>query len=271
MDFAIQLPGYAGPADLLLYLVRREEVEVERLPLARIIEQYLEFLEVLTELNLDEVGDFLEIASHLIEFKAHAVLPMESTPQESSDEPLLEEPSDRLAERLIQYKRFRDVAFLLEEQSQRWQMRFPRLATDSLPVRNDLASQPIAEVEVWDLVNAFGRILKANRAPAAEQTIYDDTPIHQHMQQLHQRIANEGPLELQSLFPVGAHKSRLVAMFLATLELTRHHGVMAIQRQPEGSIWLQRGSDFQSMLEVAQVDNVTLSQFAASNLPVQPR
>jgi len=267
MDFAIQLPGYAGPADLLLYLVRREEVEVERLPLARIVEQYLEFLEVLTELNLDEVGDFLEIASHLIEFKAHAVLPMEATPQETSDEPLLEESSDRL----IQYKRFRDVAFLLEEQAQRWQMRFPRLASESLPVRNDLASQPIAEVEVWDLVNAFGRILKANRAPAAEQTIYDDTPIHQHMQQLHQRIANEGPQELQSLFPARAHKSRLVAMFLATLELTRHHGVIAIQRQPEGSIWLQRGTEFQMTLEVAQVDNLTLNQFAASNLPIQPR
>ncbi len=131
--------------------------------------------------------------------------------------------------------------------------------------------QPIADLEIWDLVSAFGRILRENRQVATTTVVYDDTPIHVHMQRIHQRILEQKEIELQSLFEIRAHKSTLVAMFLATLELTRHHGVVALQRKANGPIFIGRGPEFQEVLAVAEVHNLDNSAIDRSNLPVRPR
>jgi segregation and condensation protein A len=271
MAFGIDLPCYHGPLDLLFYLVRREELPLEELSLARITYQYLEYLEILEALDLDDVGEFVDLTSQLIELKAKAVLP--STEEEEEDElgDVPRESMPQLVERLIEYKRFRDAASLLDEQSRRWQLRYSRLANDLPPRRLDPDDVPIARLEVWDLVSAFGRILKARQKPVQQSIQYDDTPIHVYMQRIHERVKQEERLELQDLFAVGMHKSGLIAMFLATLEMTRHHGLMAVQDTADGPLYLQAGATFQDELEVAQVENLAKSVVANSNLPVVPR
>ena len=270
MDFHVDVGQYAGPLDLLLFLVKREEIDLSTIRLAKLTEQFRSYIEVLVEINVDDVGEFLEMASVLIELKSKLLLPTESKADES-DEVVLEDPADQLVQRLVQYKRYRDAASLLDEQSRRWQLRYSRLANDLPTRRNTADEQPIADLEIWDLVSAFGRILRENRQVASTTVVYDDTPIHVHMQRIHQRILDQGEIELQSLFEIRAHKSTLVAMFLATLELTRHHGVVAIQRQATGPIYIGRGPAFQEDLSVHEVHNLDNSAIDRSNLPIRPR
>ena len=151
--FKVDLLQYRGPMDLLLYLVRRHELELGELKLHKIAEQFLEHIEVIQEVDINRAGDFLEVASLLVELKLKSVLPKpeEETPLDETD------PREDLVQRLLLYKEFKDVSVLLSEQSLEWQNRYPRMVNDLPPRKVDLGEQPIQEVELWDLVSSFGR------------------------------------------------------------------------------------------------------------------
>lgn len=249
MSFDIQLEIFRGPIDLLVYLVKRHEVDISEISLAKVTEQYLEFLEVLQEISYDRVGEFIDIASRLVEIKARAVLPRN---EHEPDEPE-EDPREDLVQRLLMYKQFKDAASLLEENSILWQSRYPRMQDDLPPRKVELAEQPIAEVELWDLVSAFGRILRDNR-PKLEKIVYDDTPIHVYMQRIHGRLVNKGQLTFSELFEVGMHKSAMIGVFLAVLELTRHHNVRAEQPDIYSEILILPSEEFSRRLDVSGAD-----------------
>ncbi len=267
MGFRIELPAYRGPLDLLLYLVRRQEVRLVDVSLAKIVDQYLEYLDILQELDLTDVGDFLDLASTLVEIKSQAVLPRIA---DESDEETLQDPQEELVERLLQYKEIRDAAAILEEMGNRWQQRHERLA-DDLPTRRiDPGDQPIVDLEIWDLVSAFGRIMRESAGPPQSQVIYDDTPIHIYMQRIHARLRTEPRVALIDLISGGVHKSSLIGWFLATLELSRHHGA-AIEQDEHDDIYVVRTEHYSEHLDVNEVDNYGADQIAQSNLPIQPR
>ena len=156
MEFRVDLNIFRGPLDLLLYLVRKHEVEIVDIPISLITDQYLEYLEVIEQLDVDAVGDFLAVASMLIEIKSQQVLPRCDEVEEA-----VEDPREELVRRLLEYKAYRDAASVLDEQSRQWQQRYPRIGSDLPPRQRDLAEEPIREVELWDLVSAFGRIIRA--------------------------------------------------------------------------------------------------------------
>lgn len=270
MTFSVDTEIYTGPLELLLHLVRREELPLAEISLHVLTRQYLSYLEVLVELDLDDVAEFLEMASILIEMKAKQAVPTaeESAPEQ---EQAIEDPTDQLVQRLFDYKRIRDAASLLDENSRRWQLRYTRLADDLRPRRLDPGTQPIEAIEVWDLVSAFGRILREREAPPQASVIHDDTPIHVYMQQIHQQVISNSRVELGSLFEAGMHKSTLVAMFLATLELARHHGLGTEQADPGQPLYLTAGPDFQRDLDVHKIDNLSRDRVINSNMPVTPR
>jgi segregation and condensation protein A len=233
MSFNVQLETFRGPLDLLLYLVRKHEVEIVDIPILAITEQFLEYMEILEQIEVNAVGDFLEMASTLIEIKSRLVLPRGG--EEEGD---LEDPRQDLVERLLEYKKFRDAASLLEEQSREWQQRFPRQAIDLPPRERNLSDQPIQEVELWDLVSAFSRILRENNAQRPSNIVYDDTPIHVYMERIHEQLKSDGRIAFSELFQPGMHKSSLVGIFLACLELVRHHNVLCEQNDLFGEIWM---------------------------------
>jgi segregation and condensation protein A len=238
-QFRIQLDLYHGPIDLLLYLVRQHELDVTDLPLAAIIEQYLGYIAVLEQIDVNAVGEFLDLASMLIEIKSRTVLPGE---EEVEDE--LEDPRQELVQRLLEYKQYRDAANMLEERARQWSERFPRVAND-LPSRSFAPDQqPIQQVELWDLVSAFGRVLKGRQgARGPEHIRYDETPIHVHMQRIDERVRRDGRVPFTAFFEPLVHKSALVGMFLAVLELVRHQHVCAAQQELFGEIWLEPGEE----------------------------
>jgi segregation and condensation protein A len=249
MDFRVSLDIFRGPLDLLLYLVRRHEVEIVEIPIATITDQFLEYLSVLEQLDVGAVGDFLAVAAWLVEIKSQQVLPR---CDEVQDE--IEDPRQELVRRLLEYKRYRDAASMLDERSRSWQQRYPRLAND-LPGRDrNLAEEPIREVELWDLVSALGRILRDSAASKPSSIVYDDTPIHVHMARIYQRLMASGRLTLGELLDARLHKSALVGIVLAVLELVRHQRILAEQNKLFGEVWLLANPAHTGPLDLSGVD-----------------
>lgn len=237
MQFRVALDNFCGPLDLLLYLVRKQELNVTEVSLSAVTDQFLEYVSLLEQIDVEAVGEFLEIASTLIEMKARCVLPAEE-----EEEVLLEDPRQELVRRLLRYKQYRDAASLLEERSREWSERYPRRVCESPARTRSPDEQPIREVELWDLVSAFGRVLRHKHAMAGSESIrYDETPIEVFMRRIDARLRQEGRVAFHSFFETRVHKSTLVGMFLAVLEMVRHEHARAAQPELFGEIWLEPG------------------------------
>ena len=230
--FKVQLGAFYGPMDLLLYLVRKHEVDILDIPVADVTRQYLDFLEVLELFDLDSIGDFVVTASTLVEIKSFQVLPME----EEVEEEELEDPRKELVTQLLAYKKFCEGAGLLEQRSRIWQRRYPRLSNDLIPKERNPAEEPIQDIVIWDLVSAFGRILREKSPVMQHKVVYDDTPVSVYMQRIYNRLKRERTLEFSRLFDGAVKKSTFVGLFLALLELVRHGFACAEQSIQFGEI-----------------------------------
>lgn len=255
MSFPVDSQFFKGPVDLLLYLVRRHEVEVTTIELAKITNEFLAHLEVLKELSVDSVGDFIEVASLLVEMKARALLPRNEFEKEEDDNLTDFDPRADLVHRLLLYKRFKDVATMLDEHATTWQNRYGRMADDLPMKKHDISDQPIHEIELWDLVSAFGRVLRDNRPIIDANIVYDETPIQVYMQMIHQRIVETRRVSFSDLFVPEMHKSAMVGVFLAVLELARHHNVVTVQDSLYGELVVIPAEGFQEVLDVSDIDD----------------
>jgi len=248
-DFRVDLSMFRGPLDLLLYLVRKHELEIADIPIAEITDQYLQYLAVLEQLDVDAVGDFLAVASMLIEIKSQQALPHCDEVEEEVDDPRRE-----LVRRLLEYKQYRDAASILEERGRSWQEHYPRLETDLPPERRRADDEPIQEVELWDLVSAFGRIMRESVAAGPSSIVYDDTPIRVFMARILERLQQAGRLGFRDLFRREMHKSTLIGIFLAVLELVRHRHVRIEQNALFGEIWILPSQESAAPLDFTNVD-----------------
>lgn len=245
MRFRVQLDMFSGPLDLLWYLVRKHELDILDIPIATVTEQYLELITVLEQIDVNAVGDFLEVASRLMEIKSKLMLPRH---EEIEAEETIEDPRQDMVQRLLEYKKYKDAASMLEHRSQEWQQRYARRGNDLPTTRVDPSEQAIQEVELWDLVSAFSRVIRDNAAAQPSAIRYDDTPIETYMDRIRERLASEPRIAFTSLFDhsflenaddqQAMAKSQLVGIFLAILELIRHHQVKVEQADLFGEIWI---------------------------------
>lgn len=237
-DYRVELDLFAGPLDLLLYLVKRSEVDVGELPLAGIASQFVAYLEVLQFIDLDLAGEFLVTASTLIEIKSRAVLPQEPA-AEAEDAPGEELARSELVRRLLEYRKFKQAAAELEERAARWQERYPRLSVEQPVDGNDPSADRIREIELWDLVAALGRVLQKKEVVGTSSLQRDETPVAVLVEQIAERVRHEGRVAFSSCFEGLSDRGRIVGVFLAILELVRHHGFRAEQPQEYGEIWVE--------------------------------
>lgn len=249
-SFNTKLSIFHGPVDLLLYLVRKNELDIQNIPITLILDQYLDYISILEGIDVNAAGDFLAMASTLIEIKSFEVLPGEESVEEEIDDPRQE-----LVQQLLEYKKFCDAANKLQTKSERWQLRFPRLANDLPPRPRNMAEEPIREVELWDLVSAFGRIVRENSPAARHEVVYDDTPISTHMKRIHQRLRHEERVAFRQLFTPGQHKTTLIGIFMASLELVRHEFAEIYQDYNFGEIELSYRQGAKP-LDFASIDSV---------------
>jgi segregation and condensation protein A len=237
MDYQVDLDTFRGPLDLLLYLVKRNEVDIADIPIARITEQFLEYLRVLEMIDVERAGDFLVMAATLMEIKSRMLLPRADEGEAEEADPRLE-----LVKQLIEYKKFKDAALLLEALAERQLMRLPRQPV-GLPAQPSLAEQPLRQVELWDLVSAFGRLMRETLAMQPQQILPDYTPIQVYMEQIAERLQCEQRLAFSALFTPPHTRGRLLGLFLAVLELIKGRRAWAEQSEVFGEIWLQPRKD----------------------------
>ncbi|HCK52994.1 MAG TPA: chromosome segregation protein ScpA [Planctomycetaceae bacterium] len=235
LAYRVELDLFSGPLDLLLYLVRRNELEILDLQVAVIVGQFQDYLEVLTAIDLDIVGDFIVMASTLTEIKSRMVLPQE---REDTEPEFEEDPRSDLIQQLLEYRKFKDAAQQLEDRAAEWQERYPRLTDDRPRTGRDASRDRIKEVELWDLVSALGRILKLQDETKQSSILYDDTPIAVYTERIGARVRAENQVAFTSLFGDETLRSKVIGMFLAILELLRHHGFRAQQEAEYGEIWI---------------------------------
>ena len=232
-EYRIELDVYSGPLDLLLYLVRRQEIDIYLVRLAEITDQFLEFLDVLEVLDLDLAGDFAVTASTLLEIKSRLALPQQ---EDDDDEVTEDECNSELVRKLLEYKQYRDSAAALSDHAASWQERYPRLSNDRPRQGRDPASDRIREVELWDLVSALSRILKRPDVKIERTIRYDERTIGAWQDRIRERIAEHGHVAFSAFFEGEDLRSRIVGIFLAILELIRHHGYRADQPVEFGEI-----------------------------------
>lgn len=233
MDYQVDLEVFRGPLDLLLYLVKRNEVDICDIPIARITEQFLDYLRVLELIDVERTGEFLVMAATLMEIKSRMLLPQDDTPADAEEDPRLE-----LVRQLLEYKKYKDAATLLEQQAERQLSRFPRQNIE-LPTASDPSRQPLRQVELWDLVSAFGRLMRETLALQPQQIVVDQTPLHVYMESVLELLARESRVTLSALFTPPYNRSRLVGMFLALLELIKGRKIIVEQPDIFGDICIQ--------------------------------
>ena len=262
-DYRVNLDIFAGPLDLLLYLVRKEEVDIYDIPIARITDQYIGYIEMLKSLDIDLAGDFLVVAATLMHIKSVMLLPKAEPDQLEADD--FADPRAELIRQLIEYKRFKDAANLLDAAANEQSERFTRPSTIVEQLRPDAEPEiDIEQVSIWDLLEAFDSIMKATGSTIDIKHIKDDTPIDLYQIEILHRLQTEGPLSFERIFEAWANRVLLVGLFLALLELIREGLVWAEQPNPSASIYLRPLTDEppeqavqKAMLATAEAKNDT--------------
>ena len=228
--FRVELDPYSGPLDLLLWLIRQEEVDIHDIPIARILDRYLEVLKTLTLLDLDQAGEFLVMASTLMRIKSRSLLPR--------DEPLEDEELDprfELVKMLLEYRKFKEVSGELGERAGRWAKRHPPGRAPDL-AGTPLDEMPLGEVSLFDLALAFSQVMEEVGTGRDLRIVYDDVPIETHVREILEKLGSRHRVPFAELFPRSADRMRVTGVFLALLELIRLRRVRAFQDEPFGPI-----------------------------------
>ena len=240
--YQIKLANFEGPLDLLLYLIRKEEIDIYDIPIADITRQYLEYVELMRELDLEVAGEFILMAATLIQIKVRMLLPS-STDEEEGEE---EDPRAELVRQLLEYKRFKEVAESLEDKEVNQRRLYPRSyfewARKYLKKEDDMVNNEtfMKDVSLFDLLSAFKLVLdnvpKITAHEVNVPTINIEDQIN-YMIGLLEEKARIGFVEV-----MGQLKERLmiIVTFMAILELIRTHRIRIQQATVFGEIWIMR-------------------------------
>ena len=236
MSYQIRLDAFHGPLDLLLYLVKKEEVDVMEISIASVAEQFLVYLQTVRQLDVEFAGEFLVMAATLMEIKSRALIPQE---EDSAKAPDAADPRRELVRQLLEYRRFKDAAAKLEEQADKHALRYARIPSESTA---PTGAPMVRSVELWDLVSAFARLLRETQSNQPQAVVIDDTPQQVYEVRILTLLADRGELDFAELFERPYHKLRLIGIFLALLELIKSGRVTLTQDEPFGPIRVVLGA-----------------------------
>ena len=224
-DYKVKLEIFEGPLDLLLYLIKRDEIDIHEISIERITRQYLEYLQAFRELKIDIAGEFIVMAANLIYLKSRSLLPLDQQPPEEDAEE--DDPRWDLIRQLIEYKKFKEAASQL--QLREWEQE--RLFTRDGGADAEAAPLRLGEVSIFQLINAFQNVIKRIEAREDLQEIFGERfTVSEKIEIILQRIANGASVRFSELFGEIASRVEIVVTFLALLELIRLKQVRAIQR-----------------------------------------
>jgi len=240
--YNVELDVYRGPLDLLLYLIRRAEVDVYDIPIAEITAQYLAYIDLMREVNITVAGEFVVMAATLMEIKSKMLLPRGELDDLDEEE---EDPRADLVRQLLQYKRFKDAAMMLGEAADEQSRKFPRPPVDNevLGLEPQQEEDIFADVSLWDLLTAFSKVLKETSLNRPH-TIYDThRPLKYFMVMVLEALREQQKLRFSELFVDMKDRFEVIGVFLALLELIRLRRAKVEQAREFGEIYLMLGED----------------------------
>jgi segregation and condensation protein A len=248
VEYRVELDVYNGPLDLLLYLIKRDELDIYDIPIARITDSYVAYVGMLKQmsqeggLDINVAGDFVVMAATLMEIKSAMLLPKPPPqPGQESAAAELADPRFELVKKLLEYKRFKDSAGLLQQRQMLQENRFPRFPAKPEGTDDEHPPIDLDEVQVWDLLAEFSRLMQevGTRPSKFHEVTYDDTPIDLHAADIEDRLEREGKLTLAALLIGRKSLSEMIGVFLALLELVRQKRVLINQNDDSGELELQ--------------------------------
>ncbi len=230
-ELKLYLGDFAGPLDLLLYLIRQEQVDIYDIPVARITDEYLRYVRLMQQLDITVASEFLVMAAQLIEIKSKMLLPSDPLAPEGEEDQ--EDPRRELIERLLEHQKFKAAAQMLWSRATVEQGVFARA-----PIETD-KSNPEVAVGVFDLLKVFQEIISRRKQEALMEIERDEVTMAQMLERLRNMIMSAGELNLRQFFERAGTRRELVLAFLSVLELVRASDVMLVQRSTFGDIVLR--------------------------------
>ena len=251
-EYKVQFEVFEGPLDLLLYLVKKEEVDIYEVNLTKIATQFIQYIELMRQLDLEVAGEFLVIASTLMYIKSRELLPVDQQVEAEGDE---EEGDPRweLIRQLVEYKKFKDAAAQLQNREAEQENVFPRLPAK--PEFESARPPPRPEVSLFDLIHAVSSVLKRFQQRDQPRDIFEDKwTVSEKIELLRELMAGKGVLKFSELFQQSASRMEVVVTFLALLELIRLKQIVVSQPAPFSEIEIRRAPALSAPAAVAAPD-----------------
>ncbi|MBU0534430.1 MAG: segregation/condensation protein A [Candidatus Omnitrophica bacterium] len=234
MTYNVKLESFAGPLDLLLHLVRKNELDIFKIPIAQITDEYLKYIELVKELNLDIAGEFIVYAATLMYLKSRNLLPTEQkTEEEILDE---ERQLQELKEKLAEYERFKDLALQLGQRQHNEKQLFARQPLLPLEENGQI------DATLFDLLDAFSIILKEAEQKQILEIEEENITVNDKIILIQSVLKTNKKITFSSLFAKAKSRQEMVVTFMALLELIRLKEIIIKQSSHFGEIWLYSNS-----------------------------
>ncbi len=239
-EYKVELEVFEGPLDLLLYLIRRDEVDIYDIPIERITTQYMEYLGLMRMLDLNIAGEFIVMAATLMMIKSRMLLPVEEREEEEEEE---EDPRWDLVRQLVEYKKFKDIANQLQEREFHQENVFDFGGKSAVVLEPDDPGLAMQDVSLFDLIAAFSDVLKNAPAETLGEIEGDRYTVADKIDYVLKTIHTKGSLRFSKMFSRMASRNEIICTFLALLELLRLRQIDAEQDATFGDIVITRSEE----------------------------
>ena len=231
----VQLDQFEGPLDLLIFLIRKNEVNIYDIPISRITEQYLEMIRYAARLDLDNVTDFYLMAATLLHIKSRMLLPV----NDAADEDEIDDPRQELVDKLIEYQRFRKLSNLMEEREEQLEYRVERRSSQPILPFDD-EEELWDQIDVWELLKTFSRIM-SNINTDRLVSLYEEVTVNEKITLIEELIERKGEFLFTELIRREGSVMELVCAFIAILESARQRSIRILQNRMFGDIMISTG------------------------------
>ena len=249
LPYQVRIENFEGPLDLLLHLIKKNEINIYDIPVAMIAQQYLHYLEAMEELNLNVAGDFLVMAATLLQIKSKMLLPVDETADDDEEGP---DPREELVRRLLEYKAFKEAARQLDDQEKVWREVFWR---EQAPLVEEVEEDlPLENVSLFDLVDALKEVLERNPSSRLIEIVPDNLTVRERMNLILETLEGKDSVSFAALFEGSSHRMVVVVTFLALLELMKLRVARVFQAETFGPILVSRM--FSLVPDPAELDDV---------------
>ena len=248
LPYQVRIENFEGPLDLLLHLIKKNEINIYDIPIAMIAQQYLEYVEAMKDLNLNVAGEFLVMAATLLQIKSKMLLPVDERVDDEEDGP---DPREELVRRLLEYKQYKDAARRLDGQEKMWREIFSR--PPGTRVEAEAEDALLENVSLFDLVDALQGILDRNPGKTLLEIIPDNLTVRERMNVILETLEGTDSVSFTALFDESCHRLVVIVTFLALLELIRLRVARVFQADTFGPILVSR--TFSLVPDPAELDD----------------